>query len=126
MLLNFHGHILPGDGSKLLIRVDANVDNLPGNIVPMAGTILYKMHIDPDLAHWCYNRLQLYGGGEIGSAESVILRTAVRRLVEALYSNWELVTTLLPVKTVEAAIEEFHLMAEISKEYPDLNFTRQP
>ena len=83
-----------------------------------SGSILGKMEIDPVLARYCYYRLQLFPGDGIGSAESAVLKTAVRQLVEALYANWETVVQHIPAKRVEAAIEELHSMAQISSEYP--------
>jgi len=112
MPLNFHGHILIGSAKQLMIPLGAESG------LPWTSTILGEMEIDPKLARWCYYRLNLNPVDGIGSAESVLLRTAVWRFIEALYSNWELVVTHLPKKTVEAAIDEFHQMAKISHEYP--------
>lgn len=117
MPLNFHGHILVGNAGTIVTPLGVSHEATTESAVTWTSTILHRMKIDAALAHWCYYRLGLYGSG-IGSAESIVLRTAVRRLVEALYSNWEIVTTHLPVKTVDSAIEELHAMAEISKEYP--------
>jgi hypothetical protein len=117
MPLNFHGHILSGDGKKLMRAVNRNPRATPG-FLHWTETILGKVKIHPQLANWCYYRLQLCRQNHSSSAESVVLRTALRGLVTAIYSNWEIVISHLPVKTVDAAIKEFEAMCEISKEYP--------
>lgn len=114
MPLNFHGHLLAGHAKKLMTPFDLN----PDTGLPWTSTILGEMEIDPKLAAWCYYRLDLYPTDMIGSAESVILRTAVWRLVEAFYANWEVVVKHFPKKAVEDAIDELHEMARISHEYP--------
>ncbi len=100
--LNFHGHVLPGK----LVRLDEHIDQ-------------HRIAMDYELARWCHYELRLYGDtGMACSEDSRIVRTNLRLLVAALYADWENVTTLLPVETVEAAIVELQTMIEISKEYP--------
>lgn len=118
MPLNFHGHILAGNAKRLMIPLDTSVEMALQSGLPWDSTVLGEMKVDPDLARWCYYRLTLHPTDSIGSAESVLLRTAVWRLIEAIYSNWELVVTFFPKKTVEAAIDELHEMAKISYDYP--------
>jgi hypothetical protein len=118
MPLNFHGHILGGNAQKIMSPPASNLEEVAESGLYWSSTILAKMEIDPDLARWCYYRLGLYPTAGIGSAESAVLRTAIWRLVEALYSNWEIVIKHISVKTVEAAIVELHAMTQISKEYP--------
>jgi hypothetical protein len=122
MPLNFHGHLLAGSAKTIMLPLNIPLDTSP-RMISMSGltwtsTILGEMEIDPDLARWCYYRLTLNPIDNVGSAESVLLRTAVWRFIEALYSNWERVVTYLPKKTVELVIDEFHQMAKISYEYP--------
>jgi hypothetical protein len=118
MPLNFHGHILVGHARNLMIPLDGSLQSAANSGSQWTDTILSRMTLDPALARWCYYRLTLYSTDNIGSAESVVLRTAVWRFTEALYSSWEVVTTYFSGKSVEDAIDEFHLMAQISKEYP--------
>jgi ankyrin repeat protein len=99
------------------------MDAASGGAVPMIELLLrygarWDLAIDADLARWCYYRLTLNPVDNIGSAESVVLRTAGWRFVEAIHSNWEIVVKYFPKKIVEVAIAELHEMAKISYEYP--------
>jgi len=103
MPLNFHGHILAGSAKTIMLPLGIPLDTSP-KMISLSGltwtsTVLGEMEIDPDLARWCYYRLTLYPTATAGSAESVLLRTAVWRFIEALHSNWELVVTYFPGKT---------------------------
>jgi hypothetical protein len=122
MPLNFHGHLLAGSVKTIMLPLEIPLDTspkmIPNSSLVWTGTILSKMEIDADLARWCYYRLTLNPVDNIGSAESVVLRTAVWRFVEAIHSNWEIVVKYFPKKIVEVAIAELHEMAKISYEYP--------
>jgi len=127
MPLNFHGHILAGNARKIMISLKSGQEVAAESGSHWSDTILSIIEINTDLARWCYHRLDLYpvdcfgrSAESIGSAERVVLRTAVLRLVEALYVNWELVIKHISVKAVENAIEELLVIAKISKDekYP--------
>lgn len=115
MPLNFFGHILPGDAKALFIPI--NEAATPGHAT-WEDTILGEIKVDPSLAHWWFYRMTLYPYNDIGSAESVVLRTAAFCLIETLYTNWESVVARFPAEKIEAAIRELQAMSEISKEYP--------
>jgi hypothetical protein len=88
---------------------------LPGKFYALGQLIDQgRLPLDTDLANWYIRRTNHFRVG-CGSEESRAFRTALFRILAAVYSHWEGLEGIVGVKLLSEVVEECKRMIEVSR-----------